>query len=79
MMLMTPFTALAPQSVAPGPLMTSMRSMCSSTRSCASQKTPEKSGVYTARPSTITSILLARMLEKPRALTTYWKASARAT
>jgi hypothetical protein len=45
MMLMTPLTALAPQRVAPGPLTTSIRSMSSSTTSCASQNTPEKSGV----------------------------------
>ena len=45
MTLMTPFTAFAPQSVAPGPLITSMRSMSSSSTSCWSQNTPEKSGV----------------------------------
>ena len=44
-MLITPFTALAPHSVAPGPLMTSMRSTSSSSRSCWSQNTPEKNGV----------------------------------
>jgi len=40
-MLITPFTALAPYSAPPGPLMTSIRSMSSSTRSRASQNTPE--------------------------------------
>jgi hypothetical protein len=45
MMLMTPLTALAPQIVAPGPLITSMRSMSSITTSWASQNTPENSGV----------------------------------
>jgi hypothetical protein len=42
--LITPLTALAPHSVAPGPLITSMRSTSSSSTSCASQNTPEKSG-----------------------------------
>ncbi len=37
MMLMTPLTALAPQSVAPGPRMTSIRSMSSITVSCTFQ------------------------------------------
>ena len=45
MMLMTPLTALAPHSVAPGPLMTSIRSMSSGIRSGMSQYTPENSGV----------------------------------
>ena len=45
MTLITPFTALAPHSVAPGPLMTSIRSMSASGTSCTSQNTPEKSGV----------------------------------
>jgi hypothetical protein len=44
-MLMTPLTAFAPHSTPPGPLMTSIRSMFSSGRSCASQKTPAKVGV----------------------------------
>ena len=39
MILITPLTALAPQSVAPGPLMTSICSMSSSTVSCMSQYT----------------------------------------
>src|SRR5436309_9483 len=43
-MLITPLTALAPQRVAPGPRMISMRSTSSSITSCTSQKTPEKSG-----------------------------------
>jgi hypothetical protein len=46
---------------------------------CASQKTPEKSGEYTVRPSIITSSLLASVLLKPRAVMAYWLASARAT
>jgi len=79
MMLITPFTAFAPQSVAPGPLITSMRSMSSSAKSCASQKTPEKSGVYSVRPSISTSSLLASTLLKPRAEIAYWLLSARAT
>jgi hypothetical protein len=45
MTLMMPLTALTPHSVPPGPLITSMRSTSSSTRSCTSQKTPENSGV----------------------------------
>jgi hypothetical protein len=45
MMLITPFTAFAPHSVAPGPLITSMRSMSSSITSCWSQNTPENNGV----------------------------------
>ena len=43
--LITPLTAFAPHSVAPGPLMTSMRSTSSSITSCSSQNTPENSGV----------------------------------
>ena len=43
--LITPLTALAPHSVAPGPLITSMRSTSSSITSCMSQKTPENNGV----------------------------------
>ncbi|MNR66624.1 hypothetical protein D3C85_1902160 [compost metagenome] len=45
MILITPLTAFTPQMVAPAPLMTSMRSMSSITTSCASQNTPENSGV----------------------------------
>ena len=41
MMLMTPLTALAPYSVPPGPLTTSMRSMSSIGGVRMSQKTPE--------------------------------------
>ena len=55
--LMTPLTALTPQSVPPGPDTTSTRSMSSTITSCASQNTPENSGVYTERPSIITSSL----------------------
>jgi hypothetical protein len=44
MMLITPFTALAPHRVPPGPLMTSIRSMSSSIRSWLSQNTPECRG-----------------------------------
>jgi hypothetical protein len=44
-MLIRPFTAFVPHNVEPGPLTTSMRSMSSSITSCASQNTPEKSGV----------------------------------
>ena len=79
MTLITPLTAFAPHSVAPGPLITSMRSTSSSSTSCASQNTPEKSGVYTVRPSISTSSLLASTLLKPRALIAYWFVSARAT
>jgi hypothetical protein len=68
MMLITPFTAFAPQSVPPGPRTTSIRSTSSSITSCTSQKTPEKSGVYTLRPSISTSSLLANWLLKPRAV-----------
>ena len=46
MTLITPFTAFAPHSVAPGPRMTSMRSISPSGMSCTSQKTPAKSGEY---------------------------------
>jgi len=42
--LMTPFTALEPHSVPAEPLSTSMRSTSSSSTSCDSQNTPEKSG-----------------------------------
>ena len=45
MMLITPLTALAPHSVAPGPRITSIRSTSSSGTSCTSQKTPENRGV----------------------------------
>ena len=69
MMLMTPLTALAPHSVPPAPRITSMRSMSARTRSTASQKTPENSGLYTLRPSTSTTILLVADAWKPRALT----------
>jgi hypothetical protein len=41
MMLMTPFTALAPQTAPPGPRITSMRSMSETIMFCASQNTPE--------------------------------------
>ncbi len=68
-MLMTPLTALAPHTAAPGPRMTSMRSMSSSSMSWWSQYTPEKRGVYTLRPSTSTSSLLEKCWLKPRAET----------
>ena len=45
MTLMTPLTAFAPHWLAPGPLITSIRSISSSSVSWASQKTPEKRGV----------------------------------
>src|SRR5207247_1802556 len=71
----TPFTALAPHSVAPGPLMTSIRSMSASGTSCTSQNTPENKGVYTVRPSMSTKSLLAVVLLKPRALMAHWRES----
>ena len=43
--VITPLTALAPHSVAPGPLMTSIRSMFARGISCTSQNTPENNGV----------------------------------
>jgi len=45
MMLITPLTAFEPQIVAPGPRMTSIRSMSSGGMSCMFQNTPEKAGV----------------------------------
>jgi hypothetical protein len=45
MMLITPFTALAPQTVPPGPRITSIRSMSSSGIPIWSQFTPEKMGL----------------------------------
>ena len=68
MTLITPLTALAPHNVAPGPLMTSIRSISESGTSCTSQNTPENNGVYTVRPSISTRSLLADVLLKPRAL-----------
>src|SRR2546427_546329 len=68
MTLITPLTALAPHSVAPGPLMTSIRSMSARGTSCTSQNTPEYNGVYTVRPSMSTRSLLAVVLLNPRAL-----------
>src|SRR3989440_967020 len=79
MTLMTPFTALAPHSAAPGPLMTSIRSMSARGTSCTSQNTPEKSGVYTVRPSISTRSLLAVVLLNPRALMAHWRESTCAT
>src|ERR1043166_4091897 len=67
-MLITPLTAFAPQSVAPGPVITSIRSISSNSVSCASQNTPAYKGVYTVRPSIKTNILLAVVLLKPRPL-----------
>src|ERR1700712_4659748 len=73
-MLMTPFTALAPQVDPAGPLMTSMRARSGRKTLVESQNTFEKSGEYTVRPSIITSSLLEKPLErtKPRALTAHW-------
>ena len=48
MMLMTPLTALAPQSAPPGPRMTSIRSMSARRVSWTSQKVPANSGEYRA-------------------------------
>ena len=79
MTLMTPFTALAPHTVAPGPRITSICSTSSRNTSCASQNTPEKSGVYTLRPSIRTSSLLATVPLKPRAVMAYCRLSTRAT
>jgi len=67
-MLMTPLTAFAPQTVAPGPRITSIRAMSSMNASCTSQKTPEKQRVYRLRPSISTRSLLAVVPLKPRAL-----------
>jgi len=72
-------TAFAPHSVAPGPLITSMRSMSGRGTSCTSQNTPENNGVYTVRPSISTSSLLAVVLLKPRALMAHWRESTCAT
>ena len=47
-MLITPFTALAPHMAAPGPRITSIRSMSSSIRSSASQNTPGEDPVVEA-------------------------------
>ena len=71
MMFTTALTAFTPQSVPPGPLMTSIRSTSSSITSCTSQNTPENSGEYTDRPLIITSILFGALVLlplKPRAL-----------
>ena len=46
--------------------MISMRSRSGSSTCCASQNTPPNSGVYTLRPSIITSSLLFVMAENPR-------------
>ena len=43
-MLITPFMALVPHRAAPGPRMTSMRSMSSITMSWVSHSTPENRG-----------------------------------
>ena len=79
MMLITPLTALAPHSVAPGPRITSMRSMSSSIRFCMSQYTPEYVWVYTDRPSISTSSLLANCWLKPRMPTAVMPPEMRAT
>ena len=70
--LITPFIAFAPQIAPPGPRMTSTRSRSSSICCCKSQNTPANSGVYTARPSTSTSILLANTPLNPRAEMACW-------
>ena len=79
MMLITPLTALAPQTVAPGPRITSIRSMSSSGKSNVSHKTPPKVGVYTVRPSTITRSSLLKRPLSPRALMAHVLASICAT
>src|SRR5207253_8712734 len=79
MTLMTPFTALAPHNVAPGPLVTSIRSTSARGTSCTSQNTAEYSGVYTVRPSIRTSSLLAVVLLNPRALMAHCRESTCAT
>src|SRR5437016_14677233 len=79
MTLMTPFTALAPHNVAPGPLMTSIRSTSTRGTSCTSQNTPEYNGVYTVRPSMSTRSLLAVVLLNPRALMAHCRESTCAT
>src|ERR1700680_1018504 len=66
---MTPFTEFAPQSVPPGPRMTSIRAMSSSGGSCTSHHTPPNVGVYASLPSIRTSILLFWKPLKPRELT----------
>src|SRR5207248_9346549 len=68
-----PYTTLfrSPHNVAPGPRMTSIRSMSSSIIPCTSQNTPEKSGLYKVRPSCRTSSLLAKTSLNPRALTAH--------
>src|SRR2546428_10111855 len=53
-MLMTPVTAFTPHIDPPGPRITSILAMSERGRSSVSQKTPEKVGEYTDRPSTIT-------------------------
>jgi hypothetical protein len=45
MTLITQLSALAPQSVAPGLLITSTAAIVSGGTSCTSQNTPEKNGV----------------------------------
>ena len=79
MILITPLTALAPQTAAPGPRTTSMRSISFSSVSCLSQNTPEKVGEYTVRPSIKTSNLLENRPLKPRAVIAHLLASMRAT
>src|SRR5260370_3388427 len=78
-MLMTPLTALAPQSARPGPRMTSMRSTSAITTSCSPQETPPYAGPYTVRPSTNISSLLANCALNPRELTAQSWESIRAT
>src|SRR6267142_789508 len=78
-MLITPLTALAPHSVAPGPRITSMRSISSSSTSWTFQYTPENNGVYTLRPSISTSSLLSNRPLNPRDAIAHLFESMRAT
>src|SRR5271165_3011175 len=68
MMLITPFTALVPQIAAPGPRITSIRSISLGGIASVSQYTPEASSLYTLRPSTSTRSLLALSSLNPRML-----------
>jgi hypothetical protein len=63
----------------PGPRITSIRSMSSSGRSNVSHKTPPKVGVYTVRPSTMTSTSLLKRPFNPRTLMAHVLASICAT
>ena len=78
-MLITPLTALAPHMAAPGPRITSIRSMSLNIVSSASHSTPENKGEYTLRPSLSTNSLLAKRPLKPRMLTAQRLLAMRAT